>query len=173
MFLTRKGYHTLVIAWLGLMIVIDVIANTVFTGIMSELYFWKILLDGVLIWWTGAYLKEDMEGGVLSSGQAAVEKARLARQANMNAKGDESVVGTIESLGAIEYIYYFFLLAYGGANFIFHHAINKSSTGPLSLTTLVLSMVDGVILAVAAINLWNMYSGNVVRFSKSLISEQK
>lgn len=171
MFLTRKGYHTLVIAWLGLMIVIDVIANTVFTGVMSELYFWKILLDGVLIWWTAAYLKEDMAGNVLSSGQAAVEKARLARQANL--RGDESVVGTIESLSAIEYIYYFFLLAYGGANFIFHHAINKSSTGPLSITTLVLSAVDGVILVVAAINLWNMYSGNVVRFSKSLISEQK
>ena len=172
MFLTRKGYHTLVIVWLGLMCVIDVVANTLLTGLMSEVYFWKVILDGGLIWWTAAYLKEDMAGNVLSSQAAAVARAQLQRQ-QAAVKGDESIIGSIESLSGIEYIYYFFMAGYGGANFVFHHALNKASTGPLSLTTLVLSIVDGIIVAVAAVNLWNMYRGNVVRFTKSLVSEQK
>jgi hypothetical protein len=173
MFLTRKGYHFVVISWLAVMCVIDVVANTMLTGVMSDVYFWKIVLDAGLMWWTWNYLRDDLAGNVVDAAKARsmldAERRRMgATPDRAPSRGDESILGSTESLGAIEYIYYFFMVAYGGGNLIFHHAINKASTGSLSLTTMILSGVDLIVVVVAAVNLWRMFGGKVVRFTRSL-----
>ena len=156
MLMTRFGYHSLVIIWLGVLCLIDVGANTMMTGIWSDVYFYKVFLDGALIWWTVLFLREDVSGTIVSTTSS---KAKIAR-------ADEPVVAV--NLGAHEYVYYGFLLLYGVGNLYFHHAINKDAVGLMSIATLILSMVDVAVSAVAAVNLYHVGQGNFVKLQKTM-----
>ncbi len=160
MFLTRFGYHALVVAWLGVMAFIDVIANTMLSGLESDIYFYKVFLDGALIWWTILFLKEDLSGSIVSSSSSRAGRAGIIDPD----RGHEAVIKV--DLGAAEYIYYGFLAMYSLGNLYFHHAINKNSTGVVSMATLVLSMVDVVIAAVALINFYQVASGKLVKLQQ-------
>lgn len=157
MLMTRFGYHSLVIIWLGVLCLIDVGANTMMTGIWSDVYFYKVFLDGALIWWTVLFLKEDISGTVVSSTSKAAMKS---------VRADEPVVAV--NLGAHEYVYYGFLLLYGVGNLYFHHSINKEAVGLMSMATLILSGVDVVVSAVAAVNLYHVGQGNFVKLQKQM-----
>jgi len=126
------------------------------TGIWSDLYFYKVFLDGALIWWTILYLKDDLTGAVVTQTRA---------QQKMS-KADESIVQV--DIGTLEYVYYAFLTLYGFGNLYFHHMINKDSTGFLSIGTLILSMADVAVAAIAIVNFWHLASGKLVRLQKQL-----
>lgn len=162
--LSRIGYHSLVIVWLGILCLVDVIGNNVFTGVMSDVYFYKVFLDGALIWWTVLYLKDDLSGAVVSSTSRRAQSAQAA-----NAPVDHSHDPVVKvDLGASEYIYYAFLVCYGLGNLYFHHDINKEATGLLAFATLVMSMADIVVSAVAGVNFYQVASGKLVRLQQRL-----
>jgi len=157
MLLTRFGYHSLVIVWLAVLGLVDVVGNTMLTGVMSDVYFYKVFLDGALIWWTALYVKEDLGGQVVSSS---------SKKATATDHAGDPVIKI--NLGSSEYIYYGFLAFYGCGNLYFHHTINKASTGVVSMSTLIMSIVDVVIAAVALINVYQVASGKFVRLQQRL-----
>lgn len=162
--LSRFGYHATVIVWLAFLCMVDVIANSTMDGIMSDVYFYKVFFDATLIAWTYLYIKEDLSGTVVKAGSTAARRSTPSDP--LSDRGHAEVVHI--DLGKSEYIYYGFLTVYGLGNFYFHHSINKSSTGALSLGTLILSMVDILVTVVAIYNFWQVASGKLVRIQQSL-----
>ncbi len=165
MLLTRLGYHSLVIGWLAILGFVDLVANTSLTGIMSDIYFYKVFLDLGLIYWTYLFLKEDLSGTVVSASSRQAQQARQQVQAAVD-RGHEAIAKV--ELGSSEYIYYGFLVVYGLGNFYFHHAINKESAGILSLATLIISVADMTVSGIAGLNFYQVAAGKFVRLQQRL-----
>lgn len=166
MLLTRFSYHAMVVGWLAVLCLVDVVANTALDGLASDIYFYKVFLDAGLIYWTALYLKEDLNGSVVAAGST---RARAAQNQMPADRGHEAIANV--DLGKSEYIYYGFLVLYGIGNLYFHHSINKGTTGMESFATLILSMVDIAVAAVAGLNFYQVASGKFVRLQQRLGSQ--
>lgn len=164
--LSRFYYHSLVAIWLVLLCIIDVVANSLLEGIESDLYFYKVFFDALLIGWTYLFIKEDLSGNVVSASSTTARRANVMPSDPLSDRGRAEVVHV--DLGKSEYIYYGFLALYGIGNFFFHHASNKNSTGMLSIGTLIISIADMVIAAVAIYNFWQVASGKLVRLQQTV-----
>lgn len=163
--LSRFAYHATVAVWLCLLCLIDVMANSMLDGIMSDVYFYKVFFDAILIWWTVLYIKEDLSGTVVAATSTAARR-NAPPSDPLSERGRAEVVHI--DLGKSEYVYYGFLAVYGLGNLFFHHAINKSSTGALSFGTLIMSIVDMLVTIVAIYNFWQVASGKLVRIQQQL-----
>ena len=156
MHLTRTGFNVLVAIWLMPLIAIDIVSNTLETGATSDLYYYKSMADGVLICYA-------LWQAFFRPATASASSAR-ARQADKN----DDVVA-FESIGGAEYIYCALLFLYSVANWYFLHGVNKSSTGVVSIASLIWSFLSLGIAILSAIQFWNLKSGAIVELKSKVV----
>ncbi len=151
--LTRFGSNLAMLVWLGTLILfVDIPGNTVNTGSVSDLYFFKSMLDALLILWTCGMIWGS--GSVTTAAKASAQSTE---------------VFDIKSLGAVEYIYFAIMTIYGLVNLYFHHEINASSTGATSVLTLFWAFFDLAVAALSAMQFYQMTQGTLVRVTKQII----
>lgn len=156
MHLTRMGFNLLVVVYLAPMALIDFIGNSTVEGAMSDYYYYKFILDSLLV----AYaIYQAFFSGTTSHIDTA--KARVSDHA------DEVV--SFEKIGSIEYIYCALLSIYAAANWYFMHDINKNSTGLLSMATLIWSFLSIAIVIISVIQFYHLKSGKIVELKKRVM----
>lgn len=157
MYLTRTGFNTAAIIWLIPCFFVAVYGNTVSTGFTSDIYY---LMTGV----TAALILYAL-GQLFRKGETVSLQEARRRQQDAN----DSVV-SFENLGSIEYIYCAVLFVLAVGSWWFHHDINKSATGFLSIATLIWSWVDLLIAIIAGFQFYKLKSGAIVEVSKKLVA---
>ena len=153
--LTRFGFNTLVAIYLAPLLLIDLVGNMLYTDAQSDYFYYKAILDGALMAYSLYQLTRPPT--------ASVTKAR----AQINDRNDE--VASFEDLGAIEYIYCLLLSAYSAVNWYFLHALNKNSTGLISMGTLIWSILSIAVCVIAAIQFWHLKQGSIVELKKRIV----
>jgi hypothetical protein len=156
MHLTRMGFNALVIVWLAPLVMLDFVGNTISTGFWSDVFFYKMLADGLLV---GYAFWECSHGQTTSLANA---KARVADR-------HDDVV-SFENIGAIEYVYCVVLCVYAIANFVVLHGMNKESTGLESIATLAWSFVSLAVAILAAVQFWHLKSGKIVELTHKVVN---
>ena len=157
MHLTRLGFNLLVAAYLAPLVLIDFIGNTTSTEAMSDFYYAKAILDGVLMAYA-IYQAFFTEHSTASVGLAQARKS--------DSRDD---VVDFAQIGAVEYVYCLVLSAYAAVNWYFLHDINKHSTGFVSVATLIWSFLSFVVCALAFIQFYNLKSGKIVELRKRIL----
>ena len=155
MHLTRFGFNTIVAIWLLPLLFVDIIGNTVSTGIQSDYYYYKAIFDGILMCYAVWQLFREPT--------AHIETAK-----NRKADSTDDVVA-FESLSSIEYIYCAMLSGYGALNWYFLHEVNKQATGIMSMTTLIWSIVSVAVCVLSAVQFYHLKSGAIVELKRKVI----
>jgi hypothetical protein len=155
MHLTRTGYNVLVIIWLAPLVVLDFIGNTLTTGSQSDMFYYKTMVDGLLI----AYALYQCFRP--ATGSASTVHARIADT-------HDEVVG-FEKLGAAEYLYCAILTLYAAGNWYFMHMINRESTGIVSIATLAWSFLSLAIALLSAVQFYHLKSGAIVELKHRIV----
>lgn len=158
MHLTRFGFNMIVAVYLAPLVFIDFIGNAMVEGAMSDYYYYKFMLDAALLVVALAQL--------FRGETAHVDHARDRTRGDVGSL-DEEVVG-FSNVSSLEYLYCGALSAYAAVNWYFLHAINKASTGVLSMTSLAWSMLSIAICVLAAIQFYHLKSGTIVELRKRI-----
>jgi hypothetical protein len=153
--LTRKGFNIAVLVYLAPLIIADLVGNTISTGIESDIFYWKMMLDGLL---AGFSVLMMFKGSTASTSHAAALKADTG----------SSVIG-FEDLPTYEWIYCFLLGIYAAVNWYLLHGLNKESTGFTSIATLLWSFASLGITLLAFHQFWNIKSGKLRELSHELL----
>lgn len=155
--LTRMGFNVIVLIWLVPIIIYDVIGNTVSGGVMSDMFYYKTMFDGLLAAY--ALYLTSQGGHTMSRAQAA---ARVADAAD--------AVVDFQNIGGLEFIYAFMLVIYAVFNWWTLHGINKSSQGVESIVSLIWSFLSLGVAILAAIQFYHLKKGEIVQVSKKLVA---
>jgi hypothetical protein len=155
--LSQFGFAMLVMIYLAPLLAIDIETNTVSTGMESDVAFYKTLFDGLLLAFA---VYQGFFGGATAS---------LADAQRRKADHRDTAVADFSNIGAIEYIYCLVLSAYACANFFMLHSVNKSSTGLMSMGTLIWSFLSLAVCALAAIQFYHLKSGQIVQLKNRMI----
>lgn len=150
--LSRFGFNLVVLIYLAPLVAMDFIGNTLNTGLVSEMYYYKTMVDGCLV----AYALWEM---FTDQGTTSVAAARA------RAQSPNDTVVSFEKLSSWEYIYAAFLCVYAAANWYELHMINKESTGLVSIATLAWSFFSLAVAILAAVQFWRIKSGAIVELS--------
>lgn len=156
MHLTRTGYNALVAIWLAPLILLDFYGNTVSVGVQSDYFYYKTMVDGLLL----AYACYQMFFATATASAATA-------QARTNDHRDDVV--SFERLGAAEYLYCALLVVYAGVNWYAMHEINKSSVGFASIASLVWSIVSVAVAILSAVQFYHLKSGAIVELKHRVV----
>lgn len=154
--LTHTGYNLVVAIWLAPIVLFDFIANTIYTGRESQIYYFKCMLDAVLLLYAlyTAY----------SADTASVASARARTAAK-----DDSVV-SFENVGAWEYIYCGLLVLYAGGNWYSLFQMNSNSTGIISVAALIWSILSLVVGFLSMVQFYHLKSGAIVQLQHKVMN---
>ena len=155
MHLTRLGYNVVVAIWLLPMALIDFIGNTITTGHESEMYYYKFMVDGLLV----AYAIWQCFRPATSNIETAGRRVR--------AQDDEVV--SFEKLGAVEYIYCALLFLYALGCWYTLHTINVNSTGAISMGSLIWSFLSIAVAVLSAVQFYHLKSGAIVELKHKVL----
>lgn len=155
--LTRLGFNVLVLCWIAPIIFYDVIGNTLSIGMMSDLFYYKAMFDGLLAAYA-AYLAS--QGGSTMSREQAAKRVADAADAVVDFK----------NLSSAEYLYAAALCVYALFNWWSLHGINKASTGIESLVSLIWSFVSIIVSLLAAVQFYHLKSGAIVQVTNKLVA---
>jgi hypothetical protein len=148
MHLNRFGFNLIVAIYLIPMALIDFVCNSMVSGAMSDYYLYKFILDA----------------GLAAIAVSQLFRAQTAHHATAQERvqsGDD-VIG-FENVSSLEYLYCATLCLYAAANTYFMHAINKASTGALSMASLAWMLLSIVICGLAGLQFWHLKSGTIVQ----------
>jgi hypothetical protein len=146
---TRLGFAIASIVWLILLLLfIDIVGNSRTLGIISDIFFLKILIDVVLIAWTGL---------MIYTGKNLISAPTL----NIETKSTDII--SFEKLSTIEYVYYGVLAIYALFNLISHYVVNRNSVGASAVFSIFWSVFDLVIAIIAGWQFYLMQKGNIVK----------
>jgi hypothetical protein len=154
--LTHSGYNIIVAIWLAPMILFDFVANTIYTGRESEVYYFKTMLDGLLL------LYALYQAFTSDTASVATAKAREASHT-------DSVV-SFEKVGALEYIYCAILVIYAAGNWWSLFQMNSNSTGLISIATLVWSFLSLIVGLLSAVQFAHLKSGAIVQLQHKIVA---
>jgi len=158
MHLTRTGFNAIVALYLLPLVIVDFFGNTFATGVESDYFYYKTIFDGLLFVYACWQMFREPTAHV-NTAQA---------RTNNTTGGDADIIG-FENLGAIEYIYCAALCLYALVNWYFLHTVNKTSTGMMSIATLVWSIMSIMIAVLAAVQFYHLKSGTIVELKKRVI----
>lgn len=154
--LTRYGFNRIVLIWLLPLGIIDVIGNLNTTGYMSDVYYFKVIFDGLLILFAG-YMAF-FAGETMTRGDAHV--ARL---------DPSDTVAEVGDIGNLEHIYCALLVVVALGSWYVHHDINRNSTGIVALASLIWSFLDLIVAVLAGLQFWHLKSGAIVNVSRKMV----
>lgn len=158
MILTRFGFNVVVLVWLVPMLAIDVYGNTTTTGISSELYYYAAIFHGLL---------------ALFAGYQLTRKSELMTEAKAKSKvaDPEDAVVSFKHLGAGEFVYCGVLAVSALVAWWCHHALNKDSTGAMSVVSLLWSWLDILIAGLAGFQFHKLKSGAIVQVAHKIFQQ--